>query len=128
MSGNPFRPPRPDAGEEVIVTDPETGGRKGQKMERLDLVPPDFLMELARVYGMGAQKYADDNWRRGYSWRLSYGALLRHVLQWAGGETHDQESGLHHLAHAAWHCATLITFERLDLGTDDLPERQLADL
>lgn len=104
---------------EVIITDPETGGRKGQKPERFDLIPMDALEEVARVYGWGARKYADDNWLRGYKWRLSLGALLRHVARFMVGEDRDPESGLLHVAHAAWHCLTLATFIMRSLGTDD---------
>jgi len=104
---------------EVRVTDPTTGGQKGQKPERYDLLPWDAMDEVARVYGFGATKYADDNWLKGYSWRLSLGALVRHVAAVMRGEDRDAESGLLHLAHAAWHCLTLITFYQRRLGTDD---------
>jgi hypothetical protein len=104
---------------EVRVTDPVTGGQKGVKPERLDLIPFDALEEIGRVYGFGASKYEDDNWLKGYKWRLSAGAMLRHVSRWMLGERNDKESGCHHLAHAAWHCLTLITFEIRGLGTDD---------
>jgi nucleoside 2-deoxyribosyltransferase len=105
--------------KEVIVIDPVTGGRKGQKLERFDLIAPEPLVELARVYGYGASKYADDNWMKGYSWRLSIGALLRHIMKFVGGTYTDEESGRPHLAHAMWHCITLMEFYRLKLGTDD---------
>lgn len=104
---------------ERIVTDPKTGGQKGVKEERFDLIPFDALAEVARVYGMGAEKYAPDNWLKGYSWRLSLGALLRHVWRFSIGEDRDEQSGLLHLAHAAWHCLTLLTFSMRKLGTDD---------
>ncbi len=104
---------------EVRITDPNTGGQKGMKPERFDLFPFDALEEVARVYGMGAAKYADDNWLKGYRWRLSLGALLRHVARFALGEDRDKESGCLHLAHAAWHCLTLLTFTLRKLGTDD---------
>lgn len=104
---------------EVRITDPKTGGQKGQKDERYDLFPFDALDEEARVYGVGAKKYADDNWLKGYSWRLSLGALLRHVARWACGEDRDPETGCHHLAHASWHCRALMTFQLRGLGTDD---------
>ena len=104
---------------EVRITDPDTGGAKGQKPERLELIPAEFLNALARVYGMGADKYSDYNYLQGYSWNLSLGALLRHVNEWRNGETLDAESGEHHLAHAAWHCATLFMFETHGLGHDD---------
>lgn len=110
---------------EVRITDPETGGQKGQKPERYDLFPFDALDEVARVYGEGAKKYEDDNWLKGYRWRLSFGALLRHVSKALQGEDVDPETGCLHLAHAAWHCLTLITFKKRGLGTDDRkpPER-----
>lgn len=104
---------------EVRVIDPETGGQKGQKPERFDLMPFDALEEVARVYGKGAEKYEDDNWLRGYRWRLSLGALLRHVARFMVGEDRDPETGCMHLAHAAWHCLTLITFYKRGLGKDD---------
>lgn len=108
---------------EVRIVDPKTGGAKGQKDERYDLLPWDALREVSLVYGMGAKKYDDDNWRKGYSWRLSLGAMFRHITAWALGESYDEESGLHHMAHACWHGLTLMTFEQRKLGTDDIWER-----
>jgi hypothetical protein len=113
VKADPSMPP----GEVRITSD--TGGQKGRKPERLDLIPPDALFELARVYGMGAEKYDDHNYLKGYNWSLSYASLLRHATQWANGEDRDDESGLHHLAHAAWHCFALMMFQRHALGTDD---------
>lgn len=109
--------------EERIVVDAKTGGAKGQKDERFDLLPIHPLEEVARVFGMGAKKYSDDNWRLGYSWRLSYGAMMRHIMAWARGESYDEESGFHHLAHANFHLFVLQEYERLGLGTDDLADR-----
>ena len=40
---------------EVRITSP-TGGQKGQKIERFDLIPIKPLTGLARVYGKGAAK------------------------------------------------------------------------
>ena len=105
-------------GEERVV-DPETGGAKGRKLERYDLVPWGALDEVARVYGVGAAKYEDWNWLRGYDWSLSLGALVRHVSLFAQGEDRDAESGLHHLGHAAWHCLTLMTYQATGRGRDD---------
>ena len=105
---------------EVRVTDPTTGGQKGTKLARFGLLIPEFMWELAEVYGKGAEKYSDRNWEKGYAWHLSYDALQRHIHQWVMGESTDPETGRHHLAHAAWHCGTLFLFERLGLGTDDI--------
>lgn len=106
------------SGEERVV-DPTTGAEKGQKLERFDLFPFDALEEIARVYGHGARKYAENNWLKGYRWSLSFGALLRHVARAMLGEDRDPESGCLHLSHAAWHCLALITYTLRKLGTDD---------
>jgi hypothetical protein len=108
-----------DNHQEVRVVDPTTGGAKGQKIERFDLIPFEALTELATIYGIGAKKYSDDNWRKGYAWRLSLGAMFRHLALWVLGQSYDAETGRHHLMHAAWHCFTLFIFETQKLGTDD---------
>lgn len=114
---------------EIRVTDPNTGGQKGQKIERFDLIPAESLRQLALVYGAGSKKYADDNWRKGYRWRLSLGALHRHLNAWVQGESYDKECSelagqpVNHLAQVMWHAAALMEFERLELGTNDIYEQ-----
>lgn len=100
----------PPADTETIVTDPVTGGSKGSKPVRLDLLPAGALQEVGRVYGYGANKYAPHNWRRGYAWSLSLAAMHRHIMAFQGGQDNDPESGYHHLAHAVFHALTLMTF------------------
>lgn len=108
---------------EVRVVDPNTGGEKGSKpvqfMRLLEMAPSAFLTDLGKLYEFGAAKYARDNWRKGYAWSLSYNALLRHLTATLNGEWADPESGLPHVVHVAWHCATLHTFMAEGLGTDD---------
>lgn len=105
---------------EVRVVDPVTGGQKGSKLERFDLIPEEFETALARHYGEGAKKYEDRNWERGYRWGLSYAALRRHLAAWVRGESYDPETGSHHLIAVAWHCVALFIFEMRGLGTDDI--------
>lgn len=109
----------PDMRNEVRVVDPETGGAKGSKPERFDLLPWDALEEVARVYAMGSRKYEPHNWARGYAYSLSIAALVRHVSKFVQGEDTDGESGLHHLAHAVFHCCSLMAFKLRNRGTDD---------
>lgn len=66
-----------------------TGGEKGTKIQRFDLIPIGPLTELAEHYGYGARKYADHNWRQGYEWGKSYSALFRHLTQFWAGEDYD---------------------------------------
>jgi hypothetical protein len=96
--------------QEVRVTDPRTGGEKGQKPRRFGLLPWDSLGKIAEVYHFGAQKYAPNNWRKGYAWSLSYEAAMRHLADWWEGEDNDPESGLPHLAHAGFHVLGLLVF------------------
>jgi hypothetical protein len=103
--------------EERVTSD--TGGQKGRKPARMDLIPPGPLLELSKVYGFGATKYDDHNYIKGYDWSLSYGAMQRHLMAWSSGEDIDPESGRMHLAHAAWHCFCLMVFAQEGLGNDD---------
>lgn len=106
--------------KEVIVTDPLTGGKKGAKLARFSLIPSEFLWALAEHYGVGAHKYEDHNWEKGYKWSLSSDALQRHLHQWLLGEDNDQETGTHHLICVAWHACALFIFQRRGIGTDDI--------
>lgn len=105
---------------EVRITDITTGGEKGRKIDRYDLIPPEFEDALARHYGEGAKKYEDRNWEKGYKWHLSYRALRSHLNAWVRGESYDQETKSHHLICVAWHAIALFIFETRGLGTDDI--------
>ena len=113
--------------DEVRVTDPNTGGEKGSKLPQLGAIDPSAIMEVAKVAGFGAQKYERYNFLRGYRWSLSYDALQRHLHQFWSGEDRDEESGLYHLAHAAWHCLALLAFRLRGAGTDDRPRQQFVE-
>ena len=104
---------------EFRITDPVTGGQKGQKQAQLGALDPAALLEVGKVAGFGAGKYERYNYVKGFSWSLSYDALQRHLHAFWDGEGNDPESGLPHLAHACWHCLTLLTFSMRGRGTDD---------
>ncbi len=111
----------PSDSSEVLVTDPDTGGEKGQKDVRIHALPRESLFELGRVFAFGEEKYADYNFRLGYSWSLSFDALQRHAWAFWDREDNDEESGLNHLAHCAWHALILLFFALTERGTDDRP-------
>lgn len=100
------------------ATDPDTGAQKGRKPERYSLIPPEAMAAVARVYGKGAEKYDDHNWRKGYPWTWSIDALERHLKAFIAGEDID-EDGEPHLAHVVWHCLTLMTFAKEHPEKDD---------
>ena len=99
-----------DTVKKIIGRDVTTGARKELKDARFDLIPSAAMEQVARVYGYGTRKYAPRNWEKGYAWGWSYAALQRHLHAFWRGEEVDKESTLPHLAHAAWHCLTLLTF------------------
>lgn len=104
---------------ETIITDPETGGMKGQKLPQHGAIEPLALLEVAKVAGYGTMKYDRYNYLKGFKWSLSYDALQRHLHLFWSGQDKDEESGLYHLAHACWHCLALISYSLYHLGTDD---------
>lgn len=106
-------------GDEVLVTDPNTGGQKGSKLAQLGALDPLSLIELAKLAGHGAAKYDRLNFARGYAYSLSYDALQRHALAWASGEDYDVGSGRHHMAAVAFHALVLVSFCLRGRGTDD---------
>lgn len=65
------------------------------------LVQPGAHAEMVAVLTYGATKYARDNWMLvPEAEQRYYAAALRHLEQWRTSATTDDESGLHHLAHA----------------------------
>ena len=108
---------------EIRVTDPLTGGAKGSKLARFDMIPPDVLWELAEHMGKGEAKYPADetglpNWQRGYDWRLSVAALHRHLNAFERGENLDIETGSSHLIAVIWHAMALRWFQLHGKGRD----------
>ena len=99
----------------------ETGGAKGQKAARFDLLPWDVIWADAEHYGYGARKYADRNWERGYQFSLSIAALGRHFAAFCRGEDIDPESGNHHMTAVRFHAAALIRNGQAHPEMDDRP-------
>ena len=86
---------------------------------RYDLIPTGPLKALAEVYTRGAEKYAPENWRKGMSFSRMIGPLFRHLEAWRAGESHDPDTGCHHLAQVVWNAMCLIEFEQTHPELDD---------
>ncbi|SDO71944.1 hypothetical protein SAMN04487957_110115 [Halomonas shengliensis] len=100
------------------VDDPAQGRKFDHDKPRFDLLVegmPRALEEVAMVLTFGSQKYADHNWQHVDRAAQRYlAAGMRHELALATGETHDPETGAHHLAHKL--CCDLF---RLELALRD---------
>lgn len=105
--------------EEVRIVNEQTGGEKGSKPARFDLVPSGPLWQLATLYGRGAEKYAARNWEKGYDWSLSFAAMMRHAWLFWSGEDYDSETGCHHLTSVVFHAFALMEFGRTHPELDD---------
>lgn len=91
---------------------------------RYDLLPPEALEEIVKVFTFGADKYADRNWEKGQPWGKPFGAIMRHCWSWWGGEKNDSETGLSHLAHAGAEILFLLTYSMRKVGVDDSKEEK----
>lgn len=121
-----------NCGKEFMAEEQEfkissTGGKKEVKREAFALIPVEALEALARVYGVGSEKYEEHNWRRGYNWSLSYSALQRHLNAFWRGEEIDSELQLPHIMQAAWHCFTLYIFSLEQRDFDDRFRSQISN-
>lgn len=88
---------------------------------RMELLPPELLVGTAQILTFGAEKYSDRNWEEGMDWSRVFGALMRHMWAWWGGEHLDPETGASHLKHAACCIAFLMAYEERGTGKDDRP-------
>lgn len=97
---------------------------------RLDLLPPEALIEIANVFTHGAARYGDHNWRQGLPHSRTIAAALRHIMAFQGGADIDNGEGgtnCHHLACAIVELMFALTFEIEALHGTQVPEPYDAD-
>lgn len=92
----------------------------------LELLPPDALWVTAWVLLVGKEKYDQDNWAKGMSWRRMLGSLFRHLFEWSIGIDNDRETGLPNLAHATCCVLFLLSYQLRKVGVDDRFILQIA--
>ena len=94
----------------------KVGSKHDQGKPRYDLIPPHAEAEFVDVLTFGATKYEPNQWKQVPEAKDRYtAAALRHLAAYRMGESHDIESGKHHLAHAM--CCLSFIIE-LDLEND----------
>jgi hypothetical protein len=106
----------PDKDSVDFNQDLEAGGVKFDiGKPRMDLVPPNAMLELGRLYALGADKYSDRNWEKGMDQARTLAAASRHLEIYKTGEDFDTddywaENNLeppHHLIQIAWNALSL---------------------
>jgi hypothetical protein len=96
--------------------------RKDAGKLRMDLIPPEWLIELSKVLTFGAKKYEANGWKEGMNYSRCLAALKRHLVKWELGETLDDESKCHHLSAVAWNALALMYYDLHERS--DLDDRQ----
>jgi hypothetical protein len=73
--------------------------KKDAGKNRMDLIPPSWVIKDGEVLTFGQSKgYKENSWRQVDPKRYR-AALLRHLFAYLEGNITDRESGLEHLAH-----------------------------
>ena len=94
-----------------------TGIKYDSKKPDYSLIPPHALDDVAKVLTYGAQKYDRHNWKQLENLDTRYfAAAQRHLWALQRGEILDEETGLHHAAHAI--CCMMFMLEFYYLQTD----------
>lgn len=84
---------------------------------RFDLIPIKPLTRVANHYGKGAKKYDEWNWKKGIPMSRCYASMLRHIYQFAAGETDED-----HLAAVVFNAFCLMDYQ--ESGRTDLDDLQ----
>jgi len=100
-----------------------TGMKYDDGKTPLDLWSPDVQEAVAQVLAFGAVKYEPYNWAKGISYRRIFAAMLRHLWAFWRGQRLDEETGLHHLAHAGCCLMFLLHYELNRLQYIDFDDR-----
>ena len=81
---------------------------KGKKYDQgktdWSLLPWHEVEQVVRVLMFGAARYGRDDWKhfihKPKNEERYFNAAIRHLVAWKNGQTNDQETNMHHLAHA----------------------------
>lgn len=88
------------SGLKVDAAASPVGLKHDQGKPRFDLIDAYATEELAKVLTFGAAKYAEENWRKGISFKRLIAAAKRHINAIEQNQDLDSETGLSHAAHA----------------------------
>ena len=81
---------------------------------RLDLIPPEALLELGEVFGEGAIRHGDENWKKGMPNSVVINHMLRHLLLYMKGDRDEP-----HMGKVMFGCCVLIWNEENNVNMED---------
>lgn len=93
----------------------------------LSLIPFIAMIEEARAFEVGANKYGRYNFEKGHRVSKLVAALMRHAMAFQSGQDRDPVDGQHHLGSVRA-CAAMILREiEIGTATDDRTEATPLD-
>ena len=93
--------------------------KDGIEKPRLSLIPQHAVVEVAKVFGYGANKYDAYNFSKG-AYKTTYtDAAQRHINRYLLNEDIDPESGLSHLAHGICCLMMLLDNDLIETSIED---------
>ncbi len=104
----------------------EEGAKWDGEKVRWDLLPFDALEETAKVYTIGAKKYAARNWEMGIDYMRIVGALLRHTNAFVRGERYDPDNGQLHTSSIVWNALALCAYDVRGMNGGKFDDRPVA--
>lgn len=102
------------------------GIKKDKNKPKVSLIPPIAILEMAKSFTYGAQKYSPDNYKKGINFRRLIDAAYRHILSIADGVDVDEESGNLHAASVMSNMAMLIYMMKHKPEMDDRYKKKNA--
>jgi hypothetical protein len=94
----------------------------------MSVIPSTALLVMGQAMQNGAEKYGSFNWREHNVLASIYvDACMRHLMAWFDGESHAEDSGVHHLGHAMACLGILADAEECDALLDDRPGSRAGD-
>ena len=95
----------------------ETGATRSNDADnvRFDLIPQLALMEIAKVLSVGAIRYGEHDYRKGFPFSDVVNHLLRHLNLYLRGDKSEN-----HLSHAACNVLFLLEYEHIHPELNDL--------
>ena len=97
----------------------DSGKKDDLGKECFDLFPMMPLLELAKLFTLGAIKYGERNWEKGIKFGRLFAAMMRHAIKWWAGEKYDPVDGQHHLTAVMWNAMVLMELENTHPEMDD---------
>lgn len=87
-------------------------GKDDKEKPKLQDIPPQILLEIAKAKDFGTEKYGDSESWKDVEIQRYYNAFLRHTVAWWGcPQGLDEESGLSHLSHMCCNLAFICALE-----------------